>query len=244
MDSRTGPDAPLTYLVYRMIPGVSMQSRLGRLSERDLLQIFRTLLQQIDALARIPVAGFGDLRGAGHGAFASLQAFVAAALKDGLSAIGAKRELSPTMIRQIQSIGAAVQELGFQERPSLCWGDISPDNIILDDRDQLVGLVDFEGALAAEHELHLGFLRSRYFGTAVYEAFVSSWQRGYGPATPRAALYVVLRALRLLPYAHLPLPTGVPRKALLSFLPGLRSAIEEASAWARGAHRSAARTVP
>ena len=112
----------------------------------------------------------------------------------------------------------------------LAWGDISPDNIIIDECEQFVGFVDFEGVIASEFDLNLGYLRARYEGTDFYAEMVTVWPT-QSTLLPRVALYTIIRALRLLRHGSKPLPTGRKRDSFEAFLPGFIPALNELLQW-------------
>ncbi|HOV66529.1 MAG TPA: phosphotransferase, partial [Bacillota bacterium] len=104
----------------------------------------------------------------------------------------------------------------------LVWGDVSPTNILVDRSGQLMGLLDFEGALAGDVVLNLGYCFASRYTSEFYRTIRSAW----GAPTSdelctRIELYAVLRGMRITKYAHnRNLPTGQPRMPIEELLPG------------------------
>ena len=230
--SRTGPTAGLKYMLYRMIPGVSLDVRLPFLSQQSLNRICSTLIDELKLLRSVHVEGFGDLVFADRARFSSWLSFVAETFLDGIASARGQDLLPSKLIDDIDLTGRHLDKFTYSGQPSLCWGDISPQNIIVDENGEIVGLIDFEGVVSAEFDLNLGYLRARYAGTSFYSTFAETWLDGTENATSaRAALYVLVRALRLLSQGREPLPTGIPREQVDTFLPGLEDAIRETHRW-------------
>lgn len=222
-DSRTGPRATLEYLLYRMIPGVSMTSRIGSLSEHSLDQIGYTLKDQVRLLGDIQTLGFGDFVDGQTARLASWRSFVEEAVEVGL----AQDSLPERLRRTTELLLGDIDKFSFDGSPSLAWGDLSPDHVILDANDEFAGLVDFEAVLSVEPLLTYGYFRARYDQTPFSPAFANIWPKANEPESGRAALYAVVRALRLWPHTGKPLLTGGSRDRIENILPGLNSAIGE-----------------
>jgi aminoglycoside phosphotransferase (APT) family kinase protein len=223
IDSRTGPSAEMQYVVYRMIEGTPLVDRLSTLSAAALKRLAANLVGRLEALARIPVAGYGDLLAADHARFASLDEFCAASFREGLKAVAEKRlwsQETAEMVEAIARTGTPRQE----GRPALTWGDISLENILINSDNEIAGLVDFEGVLAADRLLNLGYAYARYFPSAFWDALVEAWPNPAPEQWRSVYFYCVLRAVRLAPFAGEPLPTGHPRAAIEGLLPGFQPA--------------------
>jgi aminoglycoside phosphotransferase (APT) family kinase protein len=230
--SRTGPTASLEYMVYRMIPGISMQAGLASFSPRSLSRICRGLIDQLRLLNEIKPDGFGDLVDCRQAWFDSWFSFVGHAFGDGIACARAQSLLSPVLLDAVELIGQHLGRFQYVGRPSLCWGDISPENVIVGEGGEIAGLVDFEGVLGCEFHLNLGYLRARYAGSRFYTTFAELWPGGCHEAiSARSALYVIVRALRLMSHGREPLPTGILRERLDIFLPGLEEAVDESLKW-------------
>ena len=223
--STTGPRAALEYMAYRMLPGESLELRLSFLNQQSLDRICASLVRELLLLKEIEIEGFGELVSDKRAGFPSWFAFMTQTFTDGLRSARAQNLLPPALINDIDFVFSNLDKFNYIGRPTLCWGDVSPQNIIVSDN-EFVGLIDFEGVLSAEFDLSFGYLRARHAGTPFYSSFANHWPGAKDNATSaRAALYVIVRALRLLLHGREPLPTGIPRERLDIFLPGLEDAI-------------------
>jgi aminoglycoside phosphotransferase (APT) family kinase protein len=231
--SANGPAAVLEYMVYKMIPGVPMQTRLPSLSQESLSRVCEELIQEVLILNEIKIDGFGDLMDSGRAPFDSWLSFVRGTFVDGLAFARTHSLLPGILLDDIDLIGQHLGRFSYTGAPSLSWGDISPGNIIISEGDEIAGLIDFEGVLSADFQLNLGFLRARYAGSDFYITMADKWPaRNDEAAFARSALYVIVRALRLTLYAlESLLPAGAERQPLESFLPGLTHAVDDCLRW-------------
>jgi hypothetical protein len=109
-------------------------------------------------------------------------------------------------------------------KPSLLWGDLSEENIIVRDG-ELAGLVDFEGVLSGDWLVGPGFYWAHSGDTPFFNMLWSKWPLSrQSNAIERLWLGAILRGLRIAPYAATSLPTGEPRTPLPEFLPMLSTA--------------------
>jgi len=172
------------------------------------------------------MTGYGDLVNAFHGRFTSLIDFVDSSFAQGI--LGARNhELLPTKtLSELEIVHRKLKSLVPDAPSTLVWGDVAPDNIIIDDQDRLAGLIDFEGALAGDPIINLGYCYSRYCKTDFFDAIVRNWPLSLGTDHwRRIELYAVLRAVRILRFAHEPLPNAQPRTPIEQLLPGFVDAI-------------------
>jgi hypothetical protein len=223
IDSRYGPTATLEYIIYRTIPGVAMETRIASLGAGTMERICRVLVEQMFLLSEINVIGFGDLEEGERGRFASWRSFIEHAFAGAL----AQKNVPTALRRAVERVRDGLDRFAFDGSASFTWSDISAGNIILDEDDEFAGFVDLESVLAAESLLAYGYFRARYDGTRFCELLSSLWPKLTAAERERAALYGLVRALRLLPHIASRLPTGKPRDQLESFLPGLRNEVDE-----------------
>ncbi|HYK01022.1 MAG TPA: phosphotransferase [Thermoanaerobaculia bacterium] len=231
-DSRSGPPAPLAYMAYRMIDGIALRDRLADLADREMHSVCASVAEQMRAMAEVRIDGYGDLTSAHEAQYTTWQSFIRAAFEDGIAAAGRRMLLEDALIDTLRTVCDHLDRFAAPETPVLTWGDLSPDNIIVQGG-RLAGLIDFEGVLGGEPELNLGYVRARYRETPFYEALLAHWPC-VDHDQPRTALYVVVRGLRLLIHRHELLPTGERRQATESFLSDFAAAVNELRAWISG----------
>jgi aminoglycoside phosphotransferase (APT) family kinase protein len=224
-DSQEDPAAPLPYVVYRMIPGVSLTERIGKMHDTTLLALAKQVVDSLCRMGEIPIEGWGELADAWHGRSPSWAAFLAQTCEEGIVS-NKKGILSNDRMDQLCSVCEGITVFAPPPNPGLALGDLSSDNIIVNDKGVLCGFVDFESTLIADPLLSLGYLCARDPQSRFYQALVAAWPGGVDTSTrKRVDLYAVVRLLRILKYATQPLPTGLPRMPLDVFFPGAMHAL-------------------
>jgi aminoglycoside phosphotransferase (APT) family kinase protein len=222
IDSRSGPAVGLSYTVYRWIQGIPLDERLPLLGENRLTRIAQELLSFLDEFARLEITGWGDLVNASQARFSTWGEFVEKTFSEFLSAKGTHlwdKEKLKMIWDSRKEVAFACQEA----KPVLAWGDISPENILVDANDNIAGVIDFEGTIAADSLLNLGFCYARYFNTSFFDALWRVWPKSNGAHIDRCLQsYAVLRAVRLARFAGLAMPTGFARQSVDQVLPGFR----------------------
>jgi aminoglycoside phosphotransferase (APT) family kinase protein len=223
LDSRSGPDVGLSYTVYRWIPGVPLDERLPLLDGKRLVALAQQVVSFLAEFARLEISGYGELVTATQARFGTWAEFLEATVAESSSTA----ERTPMGMETMTGLLAFGQEAAgaLRDRKSvLAWGDVSPENILLDASDRVAGLVDFEGAMAADFSLTLGYCYARYFGTPFFEALRNVWPVKEDQRV--LDFYALLRALRLARFAGLQMPTGHPRQSLDQVLPGYREVLK------------------
>jgi aminoglycoside phosphotransferase (APT) family kinase protein len=218
------------YMVYKMLPGVSLSERLDHVGPQELTVVSRRIIDELKKLSRLQITGFGDLLNDRKAKLSSWYEFVRQTFDLGLKASHERDLLSQELLNSLTLIGGRLDRFSRPVQPTLAWGDLSPENVIVDLNGKFVGLIDFEGVLAAEFDLSLGFLRARCIGTPFYNAMAYNWPPNQFDQ-PRIELYVLVRALRLLQYSKGPLPTGVVRDPIELFLPAFHSSVNDMMDW-------------
>jgi aminoglycoside phosphotransferase (APT) family kinase protein len=231
-DSRTRPEAPLAYVVYAMVGGTPLSDKLGFLSVESLDRVARDLVVYLQMLQGVSVRGYGELVSGDTARFPSWVEFVRASFVDGISRARSHRLLSLDDIAKLNTFQAELEHLDIQGTCGVAWGDISPENILIGCEGEITGLLDFEGALAADFMANLGYCFSGFYGTPFLESIIRAWPV---PLTERSwhtvKLYATLRAVRILEHGHEPLPVGYTRSDIKELLPGFRAVLKEMDNW-------------
>jgi aminoglycoside phosphotransferase (APT) family kinase protein len=226
IDSRTGPWAEMNYVVYQMIEGMPLAHKLSSLSSEGLRQIARDIIHRLQGLAQLSVLGYGDLVAADRARFDSLSDFFARSFAQGLKTAEESQLWPREMIEKLWSIARKIGTRVQENRVGLTWGDLSVENILIDPNNGVAGLVDFEGVIAANPLLNLGYAYARYYPSAFFDALARAWQAPLNKSQWHSIhFYCVLRAVRLAQFAAEPLPTGHSRTTIEDLLPGFRPAI-------------------
>jgi len=226
VDSRSGPEAPLHYVMYRMIEGQALSDRWRSSPQAARERLVEELVDQIHRLSAIRVVGFGDLEEAKRGRYDSWNAFLQRSLEEGIEAAERHGTISGPLLSDAVIILEHLDSLQVPCTPGVLWGDMSPRNILVDENNQLVGLLDFEGALAGDVVLNLGYCFAEYCFSDFYGAILKAWpNRGSEELATTIELCAVVRGMRLVKHAHKGyLPAGEARTPVEDYLPGFVTA--------------------
>lgn len=222
-DSRTGPSATLAYLAYRMVPGINLEQRLALLEPSGRKEIARRVMECARKMKDIQMEGFGEPRDGFHAQEPSWRSFVEKSFHEGLAAVQRGKLLRGDVVARLVDLGRRLEKFSQSGTSGLIWGDVRPQNILLDGHDRFACLLDFEGVLAGDPLMTLGYGHAALGDHPFFRDCVDCWPDVID--WELLYFYSVLRLLRLAKYAHLPLPTGHARTALADWLPGFQTAL-------------------
>lgn len=214
-----GPEP--AFVIYEELPGVSLDLVIDKVSKRQLEGVCRSLIEQLSLLATLRLEGYGELKAGGRaGASETWPKFVNEVLLN--ANVSSNNALLHHAVEKVQD---ALSWATGPACPSLAWGDISPENVIVQvENYQMMGLIDFEGMLALEPAASYGYLKARYFGSRFYEACFDAADLSCFDER-LLSFYAIVRALRISRFLSDALPTGASRDSLELFLPGLRPSL-------------------
>ena len=225
-DSRTGPRARFAYMVYEMIEGTTLSERISKLSTSDLRRLSEDLMESLALIQRVEMTGWGEPVSGWEASSSSWHEFIKNSFLEGLETIRENQLLSNALLNDIAKVEDSMDELLVARSNNLTCGDLGLGNIVLDDRNRLMGLIDFEGALAGDPLLTLGYCYAASAEYPFFESLLAGWGQRFGEIDwVRISFYALLRALRVAKYAVGPLPTGHARAPLVTVFPGLRLAV-------------------
>ncbi len=225
-DSRSGPPALYSYMVYRMIPGDRLTDRVGKLSSSERHTLGREIVDQLQLLAELQFAGFGDLTGVDTAKDTSWATFLADAFARGMVAIRQYRLLPLDIVEMLEFVQTRVVGSLPEAHPRLVWADLSTDNTIVGTDNRLSGLIDFENALSGDSLLALGYSAAFDDHQGLTGMLMSAWPRILGVFDASLVdLYSVIRVLRIAPYRVGCLPAGQAPAPLLTIFPGFEPAL-------------------
>jgi aminoglycoside phosphotransferase (APT) family kinase protein len=224
-DSRFGPGAGLNYTIYHWVQGVPLDERLPSLDRHCVTSLATELVSYLRRLAELEITGYGDLISATQAKFSTWTAFLGATFSEFESA-EIKSPWDRETMKMLQIFWEGVVSAWSVLKPVLAWGDLSPENILLDTEDKIAGLIDFEGTIAADFSLTIGYCYARHFNTPFFDALWNIWPKeGIRPLDQTIQFYAILRGLRLARFASLRLPTGRARDSVDQVLPGFREVL-------------------
>lgn len=230
-DSRSGPSAPLNYVVYHRIEGVTVADQLSHIDPVRRCVLAEDLALHLHRLQNIAFEGAGELASSLTAKAASWSSFVEDAVYAGMEAIKQRMLLEPRLVKDIER----VIRLGlpaFADSPQrLVWGDINFGNILVRADGNVAGLIDFEGCMSGDPLATIGYAAAVHGTDTFFSELQQAWPTSLSEEDYYLiAWYALLRALRLAPYAHLPLPTGRPRDPLIRIVPGIIPALQRIAA--------------
>jgi len=230
-DSRSGPSAPLNYVVYRRIDGKTVANQLPHFDQARRCILAEDLALHLHHLQNIAFEGSGELASSTTAKYASWSSFVEDAMYAGMAAIKQHMLLEPQLINDIER----VIHLGlpaFARAPQrLVWGDINFGNILVRADGHIAGLIDFEDCMSGDPLATIGYAAAVHGTNPLLSELQQAWPASLTKDDKYfIAWYALLRSLRLALYAHLPLPTGRPRDPLIRIVPGIIPALRRIAA--------------
>lgn len=200
-------------LVYEMLEGQPLSEVYEILSDAVKETLCRDIVCHYKKIAHVRGTGFGQMTGFRSYAHLSWTDFLEEAIAGAETVFKVQRDKEKLQLCRILSTYA---EQISPMKPSLVWGDLSMDNIIVKADGTLSGFIDFECLIAGDPLFGLGHLIAHEQETD----FVNRLFRLYGVCDrQRVDFYAVMRYCRLLPYSCQKLPNGEERTPIREFLP-------------------------
>lgn len=225
-DSRTGPPAPFSYLVYFRISGETLADRLPLLDDKQCQCLAADLTKHLHRLQEVKLQGAGELVSGTAGHDTAWSTFVEHSMNVGLESIRQHALLAPSLLSTLERAVRAGPPAAASVTGRLVWGDINFENILVTKQGAVAGLIDFEGCLSGDPVATLGYCQAVHGPEPFFHMLLRAWSDAESNLDhAQVAWYTLLRALRLARYAHLALPTGRPRDPLIQIVPGIVSAI-------------------
>ena len=109
--------------------------------------------------------------------------------------------------------------------PSFTWCDFSQSNIIIK-AGNLSGFIDFEGCVAGDPLIALGYLFAIEGNSLFFNAISSNYKKHYSFSYEQILFYAIIRLFRLSKYINNLFPTGIRRDPLTVFYKGLPIAVD------------------
>ena len=151
----------------------------------------------------------------------SWDSFFIESFKEGIKAARRYGLIDENLLTSIEVLFNKSKAIQTDIENRLTWGDISPENIILDEDKNIAGIIDFEGVISGDILLNLGYSYAGYYGTKFFQSLLNVWPEELTENDwRRIKTYCIIKVLRIARYAHKPLPTGHHRDQLTQFLPG------------------------
>lgn len=201
------------YLLYEKLPGSTLGEVYSQLTEDQKENLCKEIVNNYNKIASISLTSYGIVKAGNSFSHSSWKEFIKDSINDALSLF--QKEGNKAKI----AIGEGLLEYSEKQdvnEAHLVWSDFSVDNIIVNADGKLAGFIDFEGLMAGDSLLGLGYLiahekKSDFVSRIIRLSRVEDKQEIID-------FYSVIRFCRLLPYAKNNLPNGERRMPIEEFL--------------------------
>jgi hypothetical protein len=217
----------INFIIYRKLEGFTLREIFTRLSDEQKTNLVCQIKENYERISEIKTKGSGIITNSVNCSHSLWINFLKDVINksypyiiktDSLKGINSTRLLEKLL---------AEVKVYIPERNNLIWSDFSEDNIIISEKGQLIGFIDFECMMGGDSLLGIGYLYAQdgdaEFSQLYNSLFVNESQYRL------IKFYSVIRYLRLLSYLHLPLPNGQVRDPLNKFLPKAYEIIKQYS---------------
>ena len=212
------------YLIYKFIEGKPLSSLSPAFSPAQLKNITAQVFDNIAAFSKEEVQGFGFLF-TNEKKEDSWQDFLLEAINRGELYLPSIKEFDASTINALLHFAKKQWADVDLKNPNFVWNDFSQDNIIIKDN-TLAGFIDFEGCIAGDPVMALGYLFAIEGSSGFFAAMRANYEKHYFVSYERILFYAIIRLFRLSKYIHLSFPTGIKRDPLLVYFKGFLEAIE------------------
>ena len=201
------------FLLYEKLPGSALGEVYAQLTEDQKESLCKDIVTNYNKIASVTLDSYGYVKAGNRFSHSSWNAFIKDSINGALALF--KKEGNKAKIAIGEGLLKYSEKLSVKES-HLVWSDFSADNIIVTEDGQLSGFIDFEGLMAGDPLLGLGY----FIAHETKNDFASRIIRlsGVGEKQELLDFYAVIRYCRLLPYVKDDLPNGEKRMPIESFL--------------------------
>ena len=212
-----------SYLIYQFLEGESLAHVYKSLPIEVISVIVKDVFDNITQVSNFTLNYFGNVCKPGN-KYSAWKDFLEDSIEYGLPYLMKNDQFETATVSRIKRFMKQQLKTINVKVPSLAWSDLSMNNmIILDNR--LSGFIDFEGCIAGDPILPLGYLYLVDGESSFYSALHEYYQEKYEFSNAIVLFYSFLRLLRIAPFLTEPLPTGLKRKPVFTYFKGLQDSI-------------------
>lgn len=217
-------DSSVSYLIYKWIEGRTLREVCNNLSSEELTHICEEILLNYNLISCIPSSKYGRVIKDRQYEHPSWRHFLKYEIDASRKYFLKEHDYHHACIcNGLYSFADLIPEPDC----NLVWSDLSLDNIIINDDNQLAGFIDFEGLISGDPLLGFGYLKSQEPNEQITKKLIElHTQQLDKEIEKRIDFYSVFRYIRLAPYSKYDTPNGSARTSLDSFLPYVKT-IEE-----------------
>jgi len=201
-------------LVYEKLQGETLTDVYSQLDDMQKENVCREIVENYKKIANIETEGYGRITDYHQYSCDSWNVFLNDEIQR--ASFVFKKQKDKPKCEYCKGLKDFADSISL-DRGHIVWSDFSTDNIIITNDGHLVGFVDFEGLMAGDPLLGLGYLTAHERGDDFVERILRIY--GLNGKERQVDFYSALRYLRLIPYKDMNLPNGTTRTSLEYFIP-------------------------
>lgn len=198
-------------LLYERLQGDTLRNRYNTIPQMERQRLLDEIVDNYQKVSRVSTLGAGRSKGYDSWTNATWIEFLDCE-------IGKTRDVAlQTNDTKVVKVCDGMQAFlpRISEIKQLVWSDFSMDNIIISPNGHLAGFIDWEGLMAGDPLLGVGYLLAHE--TTTFAEDIMKYPE-YKKHRQIINFYAVLRYIRLYPYLKEALPNGTPRDPIENYL--------------------------
>ena len=204
-----------SYLFYNKLQGISLNAKFDSLGQSDIQKITSQIVENFSCISSIPLWSYGETSNLKEFSHKSWKDFLKSECIESITYLSDNNIFTIDQVRKLDEYFKKEISKVNLSGSSFVWTDFDPENIIIDDSNNLSGFVDFEGVLGGDPVYAIGSLIAK-FG---YNGFTELLIDKLNYPKDKLEFYAIMRYLRLIKYSNYSLPTGMERDDINVFLP-------------------------
>ena len=209
-------------LIYERVEGKMLTDVYDGMSATKKDTICAEIIQNYLYISQMPCNGYGEMLGYQQFTYQSMSDWFRRVIENAekwMVQYGTEDLFNRSILETFREKTAIIKS----QIPVLVWSDFSMDNIIVDEDGHLAGFVDFEGLMAIDSTLGIGYMQAHENNSDFSRRIIDQIHVN----KEIVDFYALLRYLALLPQAYKNLPNGTKRQPIESYLPYIQTLIEK-----------------
>ncbi|MGQ7944156.1 aminoglycoside phosphotransferase family protein [Flavobacterium sp. WC2509] len=217
-------DAKSNYILYDYIEGNTLNSIYSSLTDDSKNRIVEDIVDNLLKLSSISCEDFGPLQTNLLGSFSTWKLFIENAYNEGKKQIRKynKNNDVEKILNDFKD-NISFKNLYHSDKKALIWLDFYPENIIINDRNEFAGFIDFEEMISGDLAMSIGYLYAREGKSDFFNRIITKLNTKININIDQEIIdkYAILRLFRIAPYLKNDLPTGKKRESFFCVFKGL-----------------------
>ena len=220
------PLGDLNYIIYEYLPGRPLNEVFDKIDEEKKEKLIENIVANLIMLSKIKCSKYGPLEKGLEGKYDTWNSFMLEACSTGKPLLKKHSDLKDSIISKFE---AAILKRNnrVDGNNGLVWLDFHPENIIVNDDNELEGFIDFEEMVSGELNMAIGYLYARDGSSEFYQKIYNEYIKTNELLIEEIEEYSILRLLRIAPYLNTELPSGKKRDTLLKVFSGTKEIISK-----------------